>query len=106
MNPFDMMKNLQNLQGQMGDLQEKLKNITVIGASGGDLVKVAMNGQLEVLDISISDICVDPRDVRMLEDLVKAAYADAMTKAKEKIQAEAGVLGGGLNLPPGFMGGQ
>ena len=104
MNPFDMMKNLQNLQGQMGDMQEKLKNITVIGSAGGDMVKVAMNGQMEVLDISISEICVDPRDVRMLEDLIKSAITDAQAKAKEKIQAEAGSLAGGLNLPPGFMG--
>lgn len=104
MNPFDMMKNLQNLQGQMGEMQEKLKAVTVIGASGGDMVKVAMNGQLEVLDVSISEICVDPRDVKMLEDLVKAAFIDATVKVREKIQSEAGLLAGGLNPPPGFMG--
>lgn len=102
MNPFDMMKNLQGFQSQIGAMQEKLKDITVIGSSGGDMVKVAMNGQLEVLDVSISEICVDPRDVRMLEDLVKAAYADAQARAKAKIQEEAGQMAGGLNLPPGF----
>lgn len=104
MNPFDLMKNAQNIQGQMAEMQEKLKSITVVGSSGGEMVKVAMNGQMEVLDVSISDICVDPRDVRMLEDLVKAAIIDASSKVKAKIQSEAGALGAGLNLPPGFMG--
>lgn len=104
MNPFDMMKNLQDIQSQMGDMQEKLKAITVIGTSGGEMVKVAMNGQMQVLDVSISEICVDPRDVQMLEDLVKSAITDAQEKVREKIQSEMGALGAGLNLPPGFMG--
>ena len=105
MNSFNFLNELKNFQGQMGDMQEKLKDLTATGSSGGDMVKVTANGLFEVLDVSISEICVDPRDVKMLEDLVKAALVDATLRVREKIKAEAKLLPGTLNMPPGFMGG-
>jgi hypothetical protein len=105
MNPMDLFKNLQNLQSQFSEMQEKLKAITVTGSSGGDMVRVEMNGQFEVLDLSISPEVVDPNDVNMLQDLVKAALTDAQAKVKEKMQQEMSELTGGMDLPPGFMGG-
>ncbi|MBI9103540.1 MAG: YbaB/EbfC family nucleoid-associated protein [Spirochaetales bacterium] len=104
MNPFDMMKNLQNLQGQMGDIQSKLNDIKAEGSSGGDIVRVTINGQMEVQDVHIDPIAVDPRDVGMLEDLIVAAFNAAQANVKDKIQAELGALAGGMNLPPGFPG--
>ena len=105
MNHFDFMKNLQSIQGQMEGMQEKLKNVTAIGSSGGDMVKITINGHFEVLDVSISEICLDPRDVEVLEDLVQAAFIDASSKVREKIKNEVGRMAGLPNLPPGFMGG-
>ena len=104
MNPMDMFKNLQNLQSQFGEMQEKLKEIEVSGTSGGEMVTVEMNGQMEVLSVHIEPEAVDPSDIKMLEDLVLAAMHNASSKVKAKLQEEAGNLTGGMNLPPGLMG--
>ncbi len=104
MNPMDMFKNLQNLQSQFGEMQEKLKEIKVTGTSGGEMVKVEMNGQMEILSVHIEPEAVDPSDVKMLEDLMLAALHNASSKVKEKLREEAGNLTGGMNIPPGFMG--
>ncbi len=104
MNPMDLFKNLQNLQSQFGDMQEKLKDIQVTGTSGGEMVRIDMNGQMQVTGIHIEPEAVDPKDVKMLEDLLLAAFHNGSEKVKEKLQQEAGNLTGGLDLPPGFMG--
>jgi len=94
MNPFDLVKNLQQLQGQMGEIQKKMQSLSVTGSSGGEMVRVVINGQLEVQDIAIAPEAVDPRDVKMLEDLILAAMNDAYSKIRLKIQEEAGGLAG------------
>jgi len=104
MNPMDIFKNLQNLQSQFGEMQEKLKNIQVTGTSGGEMIRIEMNGQMEVTGIHIEPEAVDPEDIKMLEDLMLAAFRNASAKVKERLQQEAGNLTGGLNIPPGFMG--
>ena len=104
MNPFDLLKQFQDMQGKMGEIQEKMKTITVEGTSGGDMVKMKINGQMEVLSVQISKEAVDPDDIRMLEDLVLAAFTDAMYKIKEKLREEMSSLTGGIDLPPGLLG--
>ncbi len=104
MNPFDLFKNLQNVQSQMKEVQDKMKDIRVQGSAGGDMVVVDMNGQMTVLKVKISPEVVDPEDIGMLEDLVQAALIDATRKVKEKLQEEMSALTGGLNLPPGLLG--
>jgi len=103
MNPLEMMKNLQKMQETMQQLQEKMKTISAVGSAGGDLVKVTVNGQMEVLQVELAPECVDPRDVPMLADLVRLAANDAMARVKEKMKDELGPLGQGLGLP-GFPG--
>lgn len=104
MNPMDIFKNLQNLQSRMGDMQEKMKEVTVTGTAGGDMVRIEVNGLMEVVNVSISPEAVDPDDLGMLEDLVHAAFSDAMVKIKEKVREEMSDITGGMNLPPGMMG--
>ncbi len=104
MNPFDLLKQFQDMQGKMGEIQEKMKTITVEGTSGGDMVRIMINGQMEVLSVQISKEAVDPDDIRMLEDLVLAAFTDAMHKIKEKLREEMSSLTGGIDLPPGLLG--
>ena len=101
MNPFDIMKNAQKLQEQMGAFQEKLGTIVVTGSAGGGMVEVDMNGKMELVDIRISSEVVDPNDISMLQDLIKAAFSNAMEKAKESIGQEMGSITG---MPPGFSG--
>jgi len=105
MNPMDIMKNLQNLQSKMGDAQEKMKTLRADGSSGGDLVKVTVDGTMEVVSMTIDPIAVDPRDVKMLEELVGAAFTDAVRKMREVLQREMAQMAGGMNLPPDILGG-
>lgn len=92
-NPFDLLKNPAALKEQLNKMQENLKNITATGSSGGGLVKVTLNGKFEMIDIQIDPIAVDPRDVKMLQDLIIAATHQATDNIQEKI-AGAGNLAG------------
>jgi DNA-binding YbaB/EbfC family protein len=102
-NPFDILKQFGNLQSRMGEIQEKLRSIRVTGSAGGGLVSIEMNGQMEVEKVSIGPEAVDPKDIRMLEDLTLAALTDALSRLKEKMREEMSQLTG-LNLPPGLLG--
>ena len=103
MNPLEMLKNFQKVQETMQQMQEKMKTISAVGSAGGDLVKVTVNGQLEVLKVELAPECVDPRDVAMLADLIRLAANDAMSRVKDKMKDELGPIGQGLGLP-GFPG--
>lgn len=104
MNPMDIMKNVQQLQSRMNDAQSKLKEITVVGSAGGDMVRVEITGEFAVTNVTISPEAVDPDDLGMLEDLVLAAFSDAVHKVRERIQQEMSSVTGGLNLPPELFG--
>jgi hypothetical protein len=103
-NPMELLKNFQNMQAKIAEMQEKLKDVIVTGSSGGGMVEVEMNGQLAVTRVTIAKEVVDPDDIEMLQDLVLGAVADALAKVKEKLKEEASSVTGGLNLPPGMMG--
>ena len=105
MNPMDIMKNLQNLQSKMGEAQEKMKTLRADGASGGDLVNVTIDGTMEVVSVNIDPIAVDPRDVKMLEELVGAAFTDAVRKMRVVLQQEMSQMAGDMNIPPDLLGG-
>ena len=104
MNPIEFVKNLQSMQSRMGEMQERLREITVTGSAGGDMVRIELNGQMEVLSVAISPETVDPDDVGMLQDLVLAAFTDASVKVREKLREEMSSITGGMNLPPELMG--
>ena len=100
---MDLMKNLQEIQGKMGDVQAKLKDIHAEGSSGGGLVTVRINGQMDITGITIDPVAVDPRDVKMLEELIVSACSAAGAKIKDKIKDEMSDMAG-IPLPPGFPG--
>jgi DNA-binding YbaB/EbfC family protein len=102
-NPLDFVKNLQDMQSKMGDVQERLKGIFAEGSAGGDLVKVKMNGQMEIVGIIIDPLAVDPRDVKMLEELIVSASTSAYRNIKDKIRDEMADVTG-VPMPPGFPG--
>ena len=105
MNPMDILKNMQQLQSRMSEAQGKVKELAVTGSAGGDMVRVEITGEFLVTNVDISPEAVDPDDLSMLEDLVLAAFSDAVFKMKEKIQQEMSSVTGGLNLPPDIFGG-
>ena len=61
MNPMDILKNVQQLQARMNDAQSKLKEITVEGTAGGDMVRVSLNGEFVVTKVTISPEAVQPK---------------------------------------------
>jgi DNA-binding YbaB/EbfC family protein len=95
-NPFDLLKNAQQLQEQMGAMQERLGAIRVTGSAGGGMAEIDLNGRLEVVAVRIAAEAVDPNEVGLLQDLIKAAFTDATEKARAALQSEMGGLAGGL----------
>lgn len=95
----EMLGNFKDLQKNMQNMQERMQTVTAEGSSGGGMVIVEINGQMEIKNIKIAPEVVDPSDIVMLQDLIKAAHTDAMVKIKDKLQQEMGGLGGGM---PGF----
>ncbi len=99
MNPFDMLKNLGGLQAQIKDAQDKMALIETTGSSGGNMVRVTINGRFEIVDIQLDPICVDNRDVPMLQDLIKAAHHDAVDKMQNELKNRLGPMLSGMNFP-------
>jgi len=97
-NPFEILKNAQQIQQQMGVFQEKLGNIQAVGSSGGGMVQIELNGRMEVQEVQISPELVEGKDREMLQDLVAAAFNDAMDKIREAINREMGALAG-MGMP-------
>ena len=93
-----MLKNIEQMKSQLGTMQEELKQITATG-SGGNIVNVTINGKFEIINLKLDPICVDPRDVQMLQDLIIAAHHDAMSKIQEAIKDKYGPLLNGMNIP-------
>jgi DNA-binding YbaB/EbfC family protein len=98
MNPFDLVKNLKDIQGTMDKMKQQMENMSATGSSGGNMVQVTLNGKFEMTDIKIDPIAVDPRDVNMLQDLIIAANRNAMEKIQEQIKENAGAMTGGMDL--------
>lgn len=99
MNPFDLLKNAQNIQGELQKIQEELKSISVVGSSGGGIVKVTMNGAFQLTAVQIDPIAVDPRDVQMLQDLIVSASHDAQKRVQDAIKEKMGPVLQGMNIP-------
>ena len=97
----NMMKQAQLVQENMKQMQEKLATIEVEGQSGAGLVKVVMTCRHDVKSISIDDSLVGD-DKEMLEDLVAAAFNDAVRRVEATTQAKMAELTSGLGLPPGI----
>jgi DNA-binding YbaB/EbfC family protein len=95
MNPFDLLKNMNNLRSQMEEMQGKLTTLYATGTSGGDMVKVTINGKMEVQSIKIEEALVDPSDVKTLEVLIAAAFNDATAQIQELLKEEATSLASG-----------
>ena len=96
-----LMKQAQQMQEKMHKAQEELQNIIVHGESGGGMVKISITCKNEIKKIDIDDsLFSEERD--MLEDLLIAAFNDAIRKADKKTQESMSGMTSGLNLPPGM----
>ena len=97
-----MMKQAQEMQAKMGEMQERMDQTEVTGQSGGGMVEITLNGKGTMLGLKIDPTLIKADEAEVLEDLIVAAHNDAKTRVENKVQSEMADLTGGLNLPPGF----
>ena len=97
----DLLSQAKKMQEKMKETQEALKKIEVEGISGGNVVKVIMNGEGELKKITIEDVLLK-ESKEIVEDLIVAAHNDAKSKLKKKTTEEISKVTGGIDLPPGF----
>ena len=97
----DLISQAKKMQEKMKETQEALKKIEVEGISGGNTIKVIMNGEGELKKIILSDdILKESKEI--IEDLIVAAHNDAKSKLKKKTTEEISKVTGGIDLPSGF----
>ncbi|GGE59973.1 MAG TPA: YbaB/EbfC family nucleoid-associated protein [Paenalcaligenes hominis] len=96
-----LMRQAQQMQENVKKAQEELGNIEVEGAAGGGLVKITMTCRNDVRRVTIDPSLLED-DKEMLEDLVAAAFNDALRKAESTSQEKMSALTAGLPLPPGM----
>ena len=97
----DLISQAKKMQEKMKETQEALKKIEVEGISGGNTVKVIMNGDGELKKVAIDDALLK-ESKEIIEDLIVAAHNDAKSKLKKKTTEELSKVTGGMGLPPGF----
>jgi DNA-binding YbaB/EbfC family protein len=99
-NPFgDPRKLMKQLQQAQERIQAEIAAMVVEATSGGGMVKVEMDGQKQLLRLSIDPEVVNKDDVEMLQDLVLAAINEANRKVDEAVQEKVGGLTGGMKIP-------
>jgi len=93
-----LMKQAKKMQERMRQIQEELADERVESVTGGGMVKVVVNGQQEVIGVTISNEALDA-GAEMLSDMVLVAITDAMKKSRDMAQERFGQLTGGMNFP-------
>ena len=106
---FDKIGQLMNLaklapkiQEESQRFQQRVGQLVAEGDAGGGMVKVRVNGKMEVLSCALSDEAVRLGDREMLEDLITAAVNQALSRVRQQTNEEAGKMAAGLGLPAGL----
>jgi DNA-binding YbaB/EbfC family protein len=97
-----MLKNLPKIREEMERLQGRLAQINAEGDAGGGMVKVRVNGHMEVQACTLSDEAVKMNDKELLEDLIAAAVNQAIKRVRTLVAEETSKMASGLGLPPGM----
>ncbi len=99
----DIMRQAQQMQQRLQEAQAKMEEITAEGSAGGGMVKVTLRGKGELAALAIDPSLLQPADKEMVEDLVKAAHADARRKLDDAMADAMKQATGGLGgMLPGF----
>jgi DNA-binding YbaB/EbfC family protein len=97
-----LLKQLPKIREEMDKLQQRLGEITAEGDAGAGMVRVKVNGKMEMLSCTISDELMQLNDREMLEDLIRAATNQAMERVRKSVQEETGKMASGFGLPAGM----
>ena len=97
-----MMKQAQQLQAKMAEMQQQLEQTEIEGSAGGGLVSVTLDGKGGLKQVKIDDSLMKPDEREIVEDLLVAAHADARARLEDVMQERMKEVTGGLPLPPGL----
>lgn len=97
-----MMKQAQELQGKVQQMQAEMEMMECTGTSGAGLVTVTLNGKSDMKALKVDPSLIKPDEHEILEDLIVAAHADARAKLERELQDKMKDVTGGLPLPPGM----
>jgi nucleoid-associated protein EbfC len=92
-------KMAQQMQTQMAQVQEELREATIEATAGGGAVRVVITGAQEIRAVEIDPSAVDPDEVDMLQDLVMTAVNEAITRSKQLSEERLASIAGGMGLP-------
>ena len=104
MNMGDIMKQAQQMRGQMEQMQAEMAKKTVTADAGGGMVQATVNGKLELVKLKIDKSRVDVNDTEMLEDVIIAAVNAAQARAGQMMQQEMQRKAQEMGIPPGMLG--
>jgi len=93
-----LLRQFHAMQGEMKKIQEQIAREEVTGSSGGEMVKVTINGKFEVLDVQLDKKLLEEGNADMLEGMIVAAMNNAVAKMQELLKEKVKELTGGLNL--------
>ena len=99
-----LMKQAQQMQAEMLEAQEKLKDEVVEASAGGGMVKVKMGGDLTLREIVIDPEAIDPEEAELLQEMVQAAVNEGLRAAQELASSKMGGITGGMGGMPGLPG--
>jgi hypothetical protein len=97
-----LMKQAQDMQKRMSEAQARLEDVEVTGEAGAGLIKLTLTAKGVMVGVKIDPSLYDPEEPEVLEDLIKAAHADAKRKADEAQQKVFSEATQGMGLPPGI----
>jgi DNA-binding YbaB/EbfC family protein len=97
-----LMKQAQEMQAKMAEMQAQLETIEMTGGAGGGMIELTLNGKGDLKKLKIDPALLDPKEVEVLEDLIIAAFNDARGKVAAHAEQEMQKLTGGLQLPGGM----
>ncbi|MBI2089826.1 MAG: YbaB/EbfC family nucleoid-associated protein [Deltaproteobacteria bacterium] len=95
----NLLKQAQEIQARLAQIQEELGRKTVEASAGGGMVRVTVNGQMTLCSIQVDPSVVNPEEKEMLEDLVLAAVNEGLRRAREMVAEEMSKVTGGLKIP-------
>ena len=95
----EIMRQAQQMQQKMRQVQDDLASRTVTASAGGGMVSVTLNGRNELLSIEIDAEVIRPEDRTMLQDLIISAVNEGMRKSRDMAESEMRRITGGINIP-------
>lgn len=102
-NIIKMVGQLKKMQKEVASIQEELSRESFVATSGGGTVRVCVNGNQEVVEVTIDPAALNPEDVEILQDMLVVAINEAMDQSRQAYARKMGDLGASLGLPPGIL---